>query len=134
MLMALVEAADNLSIQVHPDDQMAMRIAKKPFGKNESFFIIEAPEAGYMYNGCKATSREEMAKLIEEGRCMEGVDRLPLKSGDYVYVTGGTLLLVDLFLLRLKKTVMQHIDSMILIALIRMVASVRYRLKTLWLV
>lgn len=91
VLMALVEAADNLSIQVHPDDQMAMRIAKKPFGKNESFFIIEAPEAGYMYNGCKATSREEMAKLIEEGRCMEGVDRLPLKSGDYVYVTGGTL-------------------------------------------
>ncbi len=91
VLMALVEAADNLSIQVHPDDEMAMRIDKKPFGKNESFFIMEAPEAGYMYNGCKAKSREEMAKLIVEGRCMEGVDQLPLKAGDYVYVTGGTL-------------------------------------------
>lgn len=91
VLMALVEAADNLSIQVHPDDEMAMRIDKKPFGKNESFFILEAPELGYMYNGCKAASREEMADLIAEGRCMDGVDRLPLKTGDYVYVTGGTL-------------------------------------------
>ena len=91
VLMALVEAADNLSIQVHPDDEMAMHIDKKPFGKNESFFILEAPEAGYMYNGCKAKNREDMAKLIAEGRCMEGVDHLPLKVGDYVYVTGGTL-------------------------------------------
>ena len=37
--MALVEAADNLSIQVHPDDEMAKRLIGKTFGKNESFFI-----------------------------------------------------------------------------------------------
>ena len=91
VLMALVEAADNLSIQVHPDDEKSKLIDQRPFGKNESFFIMEAPESGYMYNGCKAASREEMAKFISEGRCLEGVDQLRLKVGDYVYVTGGTL-------------------------------------------
>ena len=91
VLMALVEAADNLSIQVHPDDEMAAQLERKPFGKNESFFIIEPPESGYLYNGCTASSREEMAKLIEEGRCMDGVGKVATQAGDYVYVTGGTM-------------------------------------------
>lgn len=91
VLMALVEAADNLSIQVHPDDEKARLIEGKPFGKNESFFLLESPTSGRMYNGCKATSVEQMRHLIEEGRTMEGVDEINVKAGDYVYVTGGTL-------------------------------------------
>ena len=91
VLMALVEAADNLSIQVHPDDEMAKRLIGKTFGKNESFFTIEPPESGYMYNGCTASSKQDMARLISEARCLEGVDTLAIRKGDYVYVTGGTL-------------------------------------------
>lgn len=91
VLMALVEAADNLSIQVHPDDKMAKELVGKSFGKNESFFTIEPPKSGCMYNGCKVTTKQEMVRLISEGHCLDGVDTLPLKKGDYVYVTGGTL-------------------------------------------
>lgn len=91
VLMALVEAADNLSIQVHPDDFMANELLNLPFGKNESFYIIEPPTSGFMFNGCLVDSRDAMADLIENGRCMDGVDTLPLSVGSYVYVTGGTL-------------------------------------------
>ena len=90
VLMALVEAADNLSIQVHPDDEMAAKLENKPFGKNESFFIIEPPTAGRMYNGCKV-STEELDALFADGKCLDGVDTVEVKAGDYVYVTGGTL-------------------------------------------
>lgn len=91
VLMALVEAHDNLSIQVHPDDAVAQSDLGKPFGKNESFFLLEAPTAGYIYNGCTAPSVEAFRSLIEDGRCLEGVDRLPVKAGDYIYIEGGTL-------------------------------------------
>lgn len=91
VLMALVEAADNLSIQVHPDDKNAALLEGKPFGKNESFYILEPPEKGYMFNGCRCDSKEEFAKMIDEGRCLEGVDTLELNIGDYVYIKAGTL-------------------------------------------
>jgi mannose-6-phosphate isomerase len=91
VLMALVEAADNLSIQVHPNDEVAKSLEGKNFGKNESFFLLEAPKTGFMYNGCKAGSVEKMRELVEQGRTMEGVGTVSVKPGDYVYVTGGTL-------------------------------------------
>lgn len=91
VLMALVDATDNLSIQVHPDDDCAARLEHLPFGKNESFFILEAPTSGFMFNGCEVKSKEEFIKLINEGDCLSGVGKIPLSAGDYVYVEGGTL-------------------------------------------
>lgn len=91
ILMALVEARQNLSIQVHPNDRMAQKLEGLPFGKNESFYTLEAPDCGKMYNGCKAASVEEMREKIAAGRIAETLDMMPCDAGDYVYVTGGTL-------------------------------------------
>lgn len=91
ILTALVEAADNLSIQVHPDDLKASELEHKPFGKNESFYLLQAPTTGRMYNGTKVQTTEEFRKLINEGKTLEGVNSVPVKAGDYVYVEGGTL-------------------------------------------
>lgn len=91
ILMALVEADDDLSIQVHPDDKMAKILENKPYGKNESFFTIEAPTCGKMYNGCKAASVEDMKQKIAEGKINETLDMMPCQAGDYVYVVAGTL-------------------------------------------
>ena len=91
ILMALVEADDNLSIQVHPNDEMAQKLESKPFGKNESFYTLEAPLCGKMYNGCKAESVEEMKNKIAEGKIAETLDMMPCEAGDYTYVVGGTL-------------------------------------------
>lgn len=91
ILMALVEADDNLSIQVHPNDEMAQKLENKPFGKNESFYTLIAPTCGKMYNGCKAKSVEEMKQKIAEGKIDETLDMMPCEAGDYTYVVGGTL-------------------------------------------
>lgn len=91
ILMALVEADDDLSIQVHPDDEMAQKLESKPFGKNESFYTLIAPSVGKMYNGCKASSADNMKQKIADGKIGETLDMMPCAVGDYVYIVGGTL-------------------------------------------
>ena len=91
LIIALVEAKDNLSIQVHPDDVVAVREEGAAYGKNESWFFLEAPSSGNIYNGCRLNDVEEIRQRIENGDCLSVVDTLSVKSGDYVYVEAGTL-------------------------------------------
>jgi len=91
ILTALVEAADNLSIQVHPDDAVAHRLEGKQFGKNESFYLLEPPTTGRMFNGVNVETVEEFHSLIKTGKTLEGVGTVEVHAGDYVYVPGGTL-------------------------------------------
>lgn len=91
ILMALVEADENLSIQVHPNDEMAQKLENKSFGKNESFYTLVAPTSGKMYNGCRAKSVDEMRQKIADGKIDETLDSMPCAAGDYVYIVGGTL-------------------------------------------
>lgn len=90
-ITALVDATENLSIQVHPDDFVARRLESKEFGKNESFFLIKAPTSGRMFNGTRVKTCYEFQCLIDQGRVLEGVDSIEVEEGDYVYVEGGTL-------------------------------------------
>ncbi|MBR3622845.1 MAG: class I mannose-6-phosphate isomerase [Selenomonadaceae bacterium] len=91
LIIALVEARENLSIQVHPDDVVAKEEEGAAYGKNESWLFIEAPTSGFIYNGCIANDKEEVKKSIDAGDCLSVVDKLPVRAGDYVYVEGGTL-------------------------------------------
>lgn len=90
-VIAIVEAKDDLSIQVHPDDIVAKKIENRPLGKNESWYFIEAPTSGLLYNGCKCTSLKELKEKINTSRINEALDYLPVKKGEYVYVEAGTL-------------------------------------------
>ena len=91
LILALVEACDNLSIQVHPNDDMAVSVEGAQYGKNESWFFIETPKSGSLYNGCLARDTQEVREKLEAGEMMSIVDNLPVKEGDYVYVEAGTL-------------------------------------------
>lgn len=91
VVIALVEAADHLSIQVHPDDQTARRLEGIPRGKNESWYFIEAPQQKKIFNGCTCKTKDELISAIKEQRISDAVDFLSVETGDYVYVEGGTL-------------------------------------------
>ncbi|MBS6263356.1 MAG: hypothetical protein KH549_09470 [Clostridium sp.] len=92
LIIALVEANDNLSIQVHPDDQTAPILDPSiKLGKNESWFFIDAPEKGFIYDGCLCSSMDELKKNIADGNMEKITDHLPVKKGDYTYVVAGTL-------------------------------------------
>ena len=90
-LTALVDAAQDLSIQVHPDDEMARKLVGHPFGKNESFYIINPPSSGSMYSGCRVKDIKEMRRFISQGRIADAIDSIPVEIGDYISIPGGTL-------------------------------------------
>ena len=91
LTLALTEANDNLSIQVHPDDVAASALENKARGKRESWYFIEAPTSGTIINGCTCRDEAEEAQMIARGEFMAMADTLPVQVGDYVFVEPGTL-------------------------------------------
>lgn len=91
LLIGFVDAKENLSIQIHPHDEYAHRVEGMPFGKNESWLFLEAPEEGSIINGCPCASRAQVEEKIAQGDWLGIMGRLPVNRGDYVYVQSGTL-------------------------------------------
>lgn len=90
LTIALVDAAENLSIQVHPDDLTAEQLENKKIGKAESWYFLEPPENGWIYDGCRC-SREQVIKAVSEDKMEAITNRLSIEKDDYVYVEAGTL-------------------------------------------
>lgn len=92
LIIALVEANDNLSIQVHPDDETAPILNPEiKLGKNESWFFIDAPDSGYIFDGCLCKTMDELKHNIAAGNMEQITDHLSVKRHDYTYVVAGTL-------------------------------------------
>ena len=91
LTLALTEANENLSIQVHPDDAAASALENKARGKRESWYFIEAPTSGTIINGCTCRDEADEAQMIARGEFMAMADTLPVQVGDYVFVEPGTL-------------------------------------------
>lgn len=91
LTLALTEAQENLSIQVHPNDEAARALEHRARGKRESWYFIDAPTSGAIINGCTCHDMEQERMMIERGQFMAMADTLPVDKGDYVHVEPGTL-------------------------------------------
>jgi mannose-6-phosphate isomerase len=91
LTLALTEAQENLSIQVHPNDKAAQKLEQRARGKRESLYFIYAPTSGTNINGCTCHQKEQEREMIKQGQFMEMADTLAVKNGDYVFVEPGTL-------------------------------------------
>lgn len=91
LTIALVDANDNLSIQVHPDDSVAQQLEGKKVGKEESWIFLNAPNSGYIYCGCNAKDKNEVRNAIPQDDFLKIVGKLPIQEEQYVCVKAGTL-------------------------------------------
>ncbi len=91
LTIALTEAHENLSIQVHPDDKMADSIEHGARGKRESWYFIDAPDSGYIYNGCYNYNKKELKSALDRNDFIANVKPLYVKPGDYIFVKPGTI-------------------------------------------
>lgn len=91
LTLALTEARENLSIQVHPNDEAANALEHSARGKRESWYFIDAPLSGTIINGCTCRDKAQEAQMIAGGQFMEMADSLTVDKGDYVFVEPGTL-------------------------------------------
>lgn len=91
ILIKLIDAKDNLSVQVHPDDEYAMRVEGE-YGKTEAWYIVDCDDDAEIIYGFKNDiTKEEFRKSIEDNTLLDYVNRVKVKKGDLFFIEAGTL-------------------------------------------
>lgn len=91
VLIKLIDARDNLSVQVHPDNDYALRVEGE-YGKTEMWYIVDCDEGASLIYGFKEEiSKEEFRRAIEENTLLDKVNTVPVKKGDVFFIEAGTL-------------------------------------------
>lgn len=79
LLIKIIDAKDNLSIQVHPYDEYAAKNENGSLGKTECWYIIDCPDDAKLVVGHNAKTHEELSDMIHEGRWDEFIRYVPIK-------------------------------------------------------
>ena len=89
LLVKFIDAESDLSIQVHPNDEMAKREHGK-FGKSEIWYIIDAKPGSHLYAGFKdEITPEEYKQRVADGTIVEVLAKHTVKAGDVFYLPAG---------------------------------------------
>lgn len=91
LLVKIIDAKQDLSIQVHPDDAYVREHESCPYGKTECWYVMDCPKDAKLVIGHHAKTREELAAMIHEGRYQELIREIPIKKGDFIQITPGTV-------------------------------------------
>ena len=89
LLVKFIDARHDLSMQVHPDDAMAMREHGK-FGKTEMWYVLDAEPGACLYSGFKTSlSADEYKKKVSDGTLTDALARHEVHKGDVFYIPAG---------------------------------------------
>ncbi len=91
LLLKVIDAKDDLSIQVHPDDEYAKIHENGSLGKTECWYILDCKENASLVVGHNATSKEELCSMIDNGKFRELIREISIKKGDFVQINPGTV-------------------------------------------
>ena len=89
LLVKIIDANTDLSIQVHPDDVMAKELEDSR-GKTECWYILNEEPASIIY-GLKVDDKNEAIRLIDERKWDALLREVPAKKGDFFFVEAGTV-------------------------------------------
>lgn len=91
ILTKFIDARDNLSIQVHPDNRYALT-NEGQYGKTEMWYVMDAGKNAFLYYGfSREISKEEFAKRIQEDTLLEVLNAVPVQKGDVLFIESGTI-------------------------------------------
>ncbi|WP_196593158.1 type I phosphomannose isomerase catalytic subunit [Pectinatus sottacetonis] len=91
LLIKLIDAHDNLSVQVHPNDDYAQAVEGEP-GKTEMWYVVDAePGAKLIYGFTHNISHDEFEKRINDNTLLDVCNQVPVKKGDVFFINSGTL-------------------------------------------
>ena len=92
LLIKSLDCHDVLSVQVHPDDELAAE-RHNSYGKTEMWYIVDAEPGAFIYIGFnrKDITREEYIAAINEGRLPELLNKVEVKPGDTFFIPAGTI-------------------------------------------
>ncbi len=89
LLIKFIDANDDLSIQVHPDDDLGMK-RHNSFGKTEMWYVVSADKDATLISGFnKPTSKEEYLEYFESGKLVDLLNREDVHDDDVFYLPAG---------------------------------------------
>jgi mannose-6-phosphate isomerase len=108
LLIKLLDTADWLSVQVHPNDEQAVQLeGPGHFGKTEAWHILEAAPGAEVICGLQpGTTRDALADAIRDGTVTDLARHLAVAAGDTIFIGAGTIhaLGPDLLLYEVQQT------------------------------
>ena len=91
MLIKFIDAKQNLSVQVHPSDDYALKY-ENSFGKTEMWYVVDADEGAGLYLGFNRTvTQEEYEAAIANNTLTELLNFYPVQPGDCYFIPSGTI-------------------------------------------
>ncbi len=91
ILIKLIDAKDNLSVQVHPSNDYAMRVEGE-YGKTEMWYIVDCNEGAELLYGFRhEISKDEFVERIQNNTLLEVTNNVPVHKGDVFFIESGTL-------------------------------------------
>ncbi|MDD8048769.1 MAG: class I mannose-6-phosphate isomerase [Thomasclavelia sp.] len=91
ILIKFIDAKQALSIQVHPDDEYALK-NEHEYGKNEFWYVLEAEPDAFLYYGVnKEMTKDEFRASIENDTVCDNLKKVNVKKGDCFYIQAGTI-------------------------------------------
>ena len=113
LLFKFLDAQQDLSIQVHPNDELA-KLRHNSFGKTEMWYVLQADEDAKLIVGFKdKITKEKYLDLIKNKKLVEALNEIPVKKGDTFFLQTGTV---------------HAIGAGVLIAEIQQTSDITYRL------
>lgn len=91
LLTKILDANENLSVQVHPNDEYAKNNENGELGKSECWYIIDCNEDSEIILGHNAKSREELESMVNKNQWEKLLKIVKIKKGDFFYVPSGTI-------------------------------------------
>ena len=91
LLIKFIDAKDNLSVQVHPDDDYALE-NENEYGKNEMWYVIDSEPGVGLYVGFnRDVDRAEVEQRVADNTILEIMNFYPTKPGDVFFIPAGTV-------------------------------------------
>lgn len=91
ILTKFIDARDNLSIQVHPDNRYALK-NEGQYGKTEMWYVMDVGKDAFLYYGFKKEiSKEEFAERIQNDTLLDVLNAVPVQKGDVLFIESGTI-------------------------------------------
>ena len=91
ILIKFIDAHDSLSIQVHPDDEYALK-NEGEYGKTEMWYILDCEDDAFIYYGFKEKiTKSEFENRIKENTLLDVLNKVPVKKGDVFFIKSGTV-------------------------------------------
>jgi len=91
LLFKLIDAEEDLSIQVHPNDEVAAE-RHNSFGKTEMWYVIDAePDSAMIIGFAKDCGRDEYLNALDTDKVESLLHKVPVTKGDVLFIPAGTV-------------------------------------------